>query len=174
MLCRGAHLAPSHGNLTAGPRLSFAAEPEAAIGAHIFDDDEECLALLGQRVLHLGRHLSVGLALQDAFALQCGEALRECLGADTDERVFQLAEALGASGEIADDELRPFSADDACRPGDWAYQRVVVLTGAGGSRGFVCQRASPCHVSSPPSQSWSVQVYTCFCRLLLGMPRRSA
>src|SRR6185312_12228792 len=92
-------------------------------------------------------------------------------GADADERAFQFAEALGASGEIADDEQRPLSADDACRPGDGAHQRVIILTGAGGSRGFVCQRTSPCHVSSPPSLSSSMQVNAGCCSVCCDGPR---
>src|SRR5262245_43962251 len=122
--------------------VAAAAEPGVAVAAHGLDDVEEGLPLLGEGVLDSRWHLSIGLAVQNALTLKRAEALRERLGADTDQRALKLTEALGPGREVADDQKRPLSADDLSRARDGTDDALLHdgcdgcwLAGQGGSMG---------------------------------------
>src|SRR6476469_10118110 len=79
-----------------GSRLalgSAAEQPANAIGAHVFDQRHQGLALGGQRVLDPGWNLGVGVALDDALLLESAEAEGEGAGADALQGALELAEA---------------------------------------------------------------------------------
>ena len=94
---------------------ALADELALAEGPHAVDQRDECLALFGERVLNLGRHLGIHPAAQHALGLQRAQPLGERLGADAVQRALELAEALGAGDQIADDQQRPLAADDLRR-----------------------------------------------------------
>src|SRR5688500_3475680 len=87
-------------------------EPCLAIGAHVVDQRHERLALVGERVLDARRHLGVRVAFDDAVLLEAAKTKRERSRADSGERPLELAEPLGATREVANDEKGPLAGDD--------------------------------------------------------------
>src|SRR5512146_3282129 len=135
-----------------GRRLLAAAEPAIAIRAHGVNQVCQCLTLLGQRVLDLGRHLGVGAAMQHALTLERREPLGKRLGADANQRALELAETLRASRQVAEDEERPLAAHNLSCAGNGADDLLM-----GGGRAILDRRTLVCHTL-----------------LLLPVPRRAA
>src|SRR5262249_18605918 len=93
-------------------RLLIPGEPAAAIGAHVLDQGDQGLTLVGQLVRDPRRDLGVGATLDYPLPLQRPQAQRERAGADSLERALELTEAKRGVGEVADDEEGPLPRDD--------------------------------------------------------------
>src|SRR4029079_4882366 len=88
------------------------AEPAGAVLAHVVDQGRQGPTLLGQRLLDPGRHLGIGVALDDAAILERPQPQRQGPWADPVEGALELAEATVAVGEVTDDQQRPLARDD--------------------------------------------------------------
>src|SRR3954451_5996357 len=95
-----------------GRRALLHAEPLAAVATHVVDQRHERLTLGGERVLHPGRDLRIGVPLDDGLLLERPQPQRQRARADPRQRPLELAEPAPTLGQIADHEDRPLTADD--------------------------------------------------------------
>src|SRR4051812_45277501 len=68
-------------------------EPATAVRTHFLDHRDQRLPLIGERVLDAGRHLGVGVPLDDLAFLERPQPQRERARADPLQRALKLAEA---------------------------------------------------------------------------------
>src|SRR6185312_8779460 len=101
-------------------RLAAVDDPLVAEAAHLIDDRQERLALLGQLVLDARRRLGVAAADDDPRVLERSKALGERSRADALAGVLELREAARAFREIVDEHGRPLRAEDLSAGGDRA------------------------------------------------------
>src|SRR6478736_9648296 len=99
------------------PKLSRTAlaavdDPLVPEAAHLVDDRQERLALLGQLVLDARGRLGVAAADDDLFLLERAQALGERSRADALAGVLELREAARAFREIVDEHGSPLRAED--------------------------------------------------------------
>src|SRR2546428_5954761 len=80
------------------------------------DDRLQAVPLLGELVLDPERDLRVDGARQETETLELAQPRGEHLGAGARQKALELAEALGTSGEVVEDQERPLRADYGQRP----------------------------------------------------------
>src|SRR5262245_32198474 len=114
-------------------------EPGVPEAAHLLDDREERLTLVGQLVLGPP---GGGALLDDVVLLEEAEAFRERPRADPGAGTLELGEPPRPFREVVEDDRRPFRADDVGRAGNRA---LLVVNGPHRAHGLIVALA----VSSP-------------------------
>src|SRR5437763_487421 len=102
-------------------------QPGVPEAAHLLDDRQERVALVGQLVLDPRRRFRIAVPRDDALVLEGAEALRKRPRTDAGARVLELREAPRPLREVVDEQRRPFRADDLGAGGDRA---TLVVNGA--------------------------------------------
>src|SRR5205814_559495 len=127
-------------------------EPDVPEAAHLLDDRQERLALLGQLVLDARRRLGVAATGDDVLVLQRAQPVRERPRADSRTGVLELGEAARPLREVVDKHRGPLRAEDLRTGRDRAAARVVDLA----HRAHAPNRStlgSPCRSSTSRSST---------------------
>ncbi len=97
-------------------RARRAPRPLVAPAGELAEDRHQLARALGQLVVHPGRNLAVALTGEHAVGDHAVESRAQLLGRDAREHPLQLDEPSRSGGQVANDEQRPFVADQVERP----------------------------------------------------------
>lgn len=91
------------------------------------DNGAKCAALLGQRILNLGRHFCIDLAHDQPVVFQFAQLARQAAGSDAFQELLQLVKALCSLAEAKQDHPFPLAPDQVKRGLHRAVVEVALL-----------------------------------------------